>query len=466
MSPDLIDVCYLFAAVLFVLGLKGLTKPRTAVRGNLIGALAMLIAVVATMLHQDIVSVTGILIAIAVGSVAGVILALKIEMTAMPQLVALFNGLGGGASLLVAGAWLFGQEFQEKLTAGECFADALTATAASGLIGAVTLSGSLVAFAKLQELKFVKDVSFSGQTLVNLVLAVGAIAVGACVVFRPEQAQAWYWLMSAIALVLGVLLVISIGGADMPVVIALLNSYSGLAASATGFVLNNNLLIIAGSLVGASGLILTRIMCDAMNRSLGAVLFGTMQSGGSSQSDDEVYANVKSTSAEEVAMMLEVAQNVLIVPGYGMAVAQAQHAVRDLTNNLLKRDVDVQFGIHPVAGRMPGHMNVLLAEADIAYERLKEMDEVNSTMDQVDVAIVLGANDVVNPLARTDPNSPIAGMPVIDVDKARTVVVVKRSLSPGFAGIANPLFAADNALMLFGDGKQAITETTKALEEG
>ncbi len=251
----------------------------------------------------------------------------------------------------------------------------------------------------------------------------------------------------------------------MPVVIALLNSYSGLAASATGFVLNNNLLIIAGALVGASGLILTRIMCDAMNRSLGAVLFGTMQSGGSSLSDEEVYTSVRSTSADEVAMMLEVSQNVLIVPGYGMAVAQAQHAVRDLTNLLLNRDVDVQFGIHPVAGRMPGHMNVLLAEADIDYERLKEMDEVNSTMDQVDVAIVLGANDVVNPLARTDPNSPIAGMPIIDVDKARTVIVVKRSLSPGFAGIANPLFAADNTLMLFGDGKKAITEITKAFDD-
>ena len=251
----------------------------------------------------------------------------------------------------------------------------------------------------------------------------------------------------------------------MPVVIALLNSYSGLAASATGFVLNNNLLIVAGSLVGASGLILTRIMCDAMNRSLWAVLFGTLQAGKSSMSDDDVYANVKSTSSDEVAMMLEVAQKVLIVPGYGMAVAQAQHAVRDLTNLLLGQDIDVQFGIHPVAGRMPGHMNVLLAEADISYDRLQEMDDVNSTMDQFDVAIVLGANDVVNPLARTDPESPIAGMPIIDVDKARTVVVVKRSLSPGFAGIANPLFAADNALMLFGDGKAAIVDIVKALQE-
>jgi len=398
-SSYLIDLSYLVAAILFIVGLKGLTKPRTAVRGNLLGALAMLIAVVATMLHHNIVSVTGLLVAMAIGSVVGVVLAVEIEMTAMPQLVALFNGLGGGASVLVAGAWLAGKEFQSRLTSGICFADILTATAASGLIGAVTLSGSLVAFGKLQELKFVKDISFPGQRLFNLVLALGSVGLGSLIVTNPEHAQLWFWLMTITATLLGVFLVISIGGADMPVVIALLNSYSGLAASATGFVLNNSVLIIAGSLVGASGLILTRIMCDAMNRSLWAVLFGKMQSGGTALSNDEVYANVKSTSAEEVAMMLEVAQTVLIVPGYGMAVAQAQHAVRDLTNSLLKKDVDVQFGIHPVAGRMPGHMNVLLAEADISYDRLKEMDEVNGMMDQVDVAIVLGANGFTTSLA-------------------------------------------------------------------
>lgn len=465
MSPLLIDAAYLLSAALFVFGLKGLTRPRTAVTGNLMGATGMLIAIIVTLLHQDIIGYTTVLVAMGIGAVVGVVLALRIEMTAMPQLVALFNGLGGGASVFVAGAYLAGGRFDQQLTTGNCFADVLTATAASGLIGAVTLTGSLVAFAKLQELKFVRDISFPGQKLVNLLLALSAIGLGVLLVMQPQRAELAYWGMSIVAALLGVLLVISIGGADMPVVIALLNSYSGLAASATGFVLNNNLLIIAGSLVGASGLILTQIMCVAMNRSLWAVLFGTMQSSGSSQSDDDVYANVKSTSAEEVAMMLEVAQNVLIVPGYGMAVAQAQHAVRDLTNALLSRDVEVQFGIHPVAGRMPGHMNVLLAEADIAYERLLEMDDVNATMDQVDVAIVLGANDVVNPLARTDPGSPIAGMPIIDVDRARNVVVVKRSLSPGFAGIANPLFAADNALMLFGDGKDAITEVTRSLDD-
>ena len=459
MSIALIDLCYLVSAILFIVGLKGLTRPRTAVRGNQMGALAMLVAVVATMLHQDVVSLGGILVGIVIGSAVGVVLASRIEMTAMPQLVALFNGLGGAASVLVAGGYLAGATSVNS-------ASVLAATAASGLIGAVTLSGSMVAFGKLQELKFVKDISFSGQKLINLGLAVASIFLGYLLVAQPANAQIWFWLMSLAALALGVLLVISIGGADMPVVIALLNSYSGLAASATGFVLDNNLLIIAGSLVGASGLILTRIMCKAMNRSLVAVLFGTLQGGTSTLSDDEAYANVRSTSADEVAMMLEIAQNVLIVPGYGMAVAQAQHAVRDLTNLLLARDIEVNFGIHPVAGRMPGHMNVLLAEADIDYERLKEMDDVNSTMEQVDVAIVLGANDVVNPLARTDPNSPIAGMPIIDVDKARTVIVIKRSLSPGFAGIANPLFGSDNTMMLFGDGKGAIVEIGKALQDG
>jgi proton-translocating NAD(P)+ transhydrogenase subunit beta len=464
-SNELVDLFYLVSAVLFVLGLKGLTRPRTAVRGNLTGAVAMLIAVVVTMLHQDVIGWSVILIGMAIGAGVGTLLALRIAMTAMPQLVALFNGLGGGASVLVAGAWLAGKTFAATVEGGTASADVLLATAASGLIGAVTLSGSLVAFAKLQGLKFVKDLRFSGQKPLNAGLAIACLALCVLIVGQPTWAGWLFWLMCVVALALGVLLVISIGGADMPVVIALLNSYSGLAAAATGFVLNNNLLIISGALVGASGLILTRIMCEAMNRSLPAVLFGTMQGGTSSLSADEAYVNVKSTSPEEVAMMLEVAQRVLIVPGYGMAVAQAQHAVRDLTNFLVAKDIEVEFGIHPVAGRMPGHMNVLLAEADISYDRLKEMDEVNATMDQVDVAIVLGANDVVNPLAKTDPESPIAGMPIIEVDRARTVVVIKRSLSPGFAGIANPLFAMDHSLMLFSDGKKAIVDVVKALHE-
>ena len=455
---DLIDLSYLLAAILFIVGLKGLTRPRTAVRGNQLGALAMLIAVVTTMRHEEVISFTGVLMGIGIGSAIGALLAVQVAMTAMPQLVALFNGLGGAASVLVAGSYLAGNPTLNNVSV-------LGATAASGLIGAITLSGSLVAFGKLQELSFIRDLSFTGQHLINLALALVSLMLGYLLINQPEHAQLWYWLMSLVAVGLGVLLVISIGGADMPVVIALLNSYSGLAASATGFVLNNNLLIIAGALVGASGLILTRIMCDAMNRSLWAVLFGTPQEGSISLSDEEAYANIRSTSADEVAMILEVAQSVLIVPGYGMAVAQAQHAVRDLSNLLLARDIEVMFGIHPVAGRMPGHMNVLLAEADIAYERLREMDDVNADIEQVDVAIVLGANDVVNPLARTDPDSPIAGMPIINVDRARIVIVIKRSLSAGFAGIANPLFGAENTLMLFGDGKAAVVEIGKALQE-
>ena len=462
----IVDLCYLVSAVLFVIGLKGITKPRTAVRGNLIGSAAMLLAVVATLLHRDVLSWTGILIGIAIGTVIGTVMAKRVQMTSMPQLVAVFNGLGGAGSFLVAGAYLAGKGHAAGVAAGTEGADVLIATGASGLIGAVTLTGSLVAYGKLEELKFIKDFNAPWQKLANLGLAVASVGLCAVMVCEPAWAGVAFWGMVLLALTLGVLLVISIGGADMPVVIALLNSYSGIAASATGFVLNNTLLIIAGSLVGASGIILTRIMCTAMNRSLWAVLFGTMQAKGKSTTADDIYANVKATSPEEVALMLEVAQRVLIVPGYGMAVAQAQHAVRDLTNLLLSKDIEVEFGIHPVAGRMPGHMNVLLAEADIAYERLKEMDEVNASMEQVDVAIVLGANDVVNPLARTDPNSPIAGMPIIDVDKARTVVNIKRSLSPGFAGIANPLFAMDHSLMLYADGKKAIVDIVKALQEG
>ncbi len=466
MNSALIDVCCLVSAVMFINGLQGMTRPRTAVRGNLTAAVGMLLAVIATMLHREVIGWSSILAGIALGSGIGVFLALRVQMTAMPQLVALYNGLGGAASVLVGGAYLAGREHAASVLAGNSLADVMAATGASGLIGGITFSGSLVAYGKLEELKFMRDFSAPWQKPANLVLGVTALGLCLLMILQPQHAGVWFWLMSLVSLVLGVLLVVSIGGADMPVVIALLNSYSGIAASATGFVLNNSLLIIAGSLVGASGVILTKIMCEAMNRSLWAVLFGTLQSAGRSTTRDDIYSSVKSTSAEEVAMLLEAAQRVLIVPGYGMAVAQAQHAVRALTNILLSKGIEVEFGIHPVAGRMPGHMNVLLAEADIPYERLKEMDEVNATMDHVDVAIVLGANDVVNPLARTDPHSPIAGMPIIDVDRARTVINIKRSLSPGFAGIANPLFALDHSLMLFADGRKAIVDIVKALQEG
>ncbi len=459
MTPVWIDLIYLLAAVLFISGLKGLTKPRTAVRGNQLGAIAMLLAVIATLLSQNF-SISLILLGIVIGSGIGAVLATRVQMTEMPELVALFNGLGGAASVLVAGAFLV--SVNRSLVASS----EMTAAALSGLIGAVTFSGSFVAFGKLHGLKMIKDIRFNGQQMANFGLMLICLILGLLVVMHSSWASYYYWTMAIFALTLGYLMVISIGGADMPVVISLLNSFSGLAAAATGFALGNTVLIIAGSLVGASGLILTKIMCVAMNRSLGHVLFGVLQPSEATASADEVYVNVKSTSAEEVAMLLEVATKVAIIPGYGMAVAQAQHAVRDLTNQLLERDIDVNFGIHPVAGRMPGHMNVLLAEADIDYARLKEMDDINSEMDQVDIAIVLGANDVVNPEARTNPESPIAGMPIIDVDKARTVIVIKRSLSPGFAGIPNPLFSADNTLMFYGDGKDAIQAISKALDEG
>ncbi len=475
-----IDIAYLVAAILFILGLKGLTRPRTAVRGNLMGACAMLIAIIVTLLDQQVLQFGWILAGLVIGTGVGVVLAIKIRFERMPELVALFNGFGGGASFLVAGAELYRNAKLAvtplgKTPAADTILEALSdmfpveagvAIAASGLIGAVTLSGSLVAFAKLAELKFLRQIpAIPMQQVVNGLLGMLALLLCIILVTNPGS-QLIYWLIVAVALVLGYSLTISIGGADMPVVIALLNSYSGLAAAATGFVLQNNVLIISGSLVGASGLILTKLMCDAMNRSLTHVLFGKLGPAADGPSAEEVYANVKSTSAEEVAMLMDVARRVVIVPGYGMAVAQAQHAVRDLMNLLKSRDIEVEFGIHPVAGRMPGHMNVLLAEADIPYDLLKEMDEINSTMEQTDVCLVVGANDTVNPDARTNPNSPIAGMPIINADKARTCVVIKRSLSPGFAGIPNPLFAADNTLMLFSDGKQAIVDIINAIKEG
>jgi len=461
-SSTWIDLSYLVVIVLFIFGLKGLTHPRSAVRGNRLGSLAMFLAVVFTLFATEQFDWTLIIIGIAIGAAIGCYLAYTIEMTAMPQLVALFNGFGGLASVLVAGAYLMIVSDQSPDSS------VLIATAVSGLIGAVTFTGSIIAFAKLQGIKMIKDIRFSGQQLLNLGLLVAGVFFAFLIYQQPDHAILYYWLMVMLSFGLGVFLVISIGGADMPVVIALLNSYSGLAAAATGFVLANNLLIVAGSLVGASGLILTQIMCVAMNRSLANVLFGKLQpsGGGDGPDADEVYANVRSTSADEVAMMLEVASRVVIVPGYGMAVAQAQHAVSDLSDYLSERDVNVEFGIHPVAGRMPGHMNVLLAEADIPYEQLKEMDVINSSFEQTDVVIVLGANDVVNPDAQNDPNSPISGMPIMEVYKARTVVVIKRSLSPGFAGVPNPLFAADNALMLFADGRDAIVDILNALREG
>ena len=463
MSAVLIDLAYLLASALFILGIRGLTHPRTAVRGNLMGATGMLIAIVATLLDGQVfgsgMSGLGTILAgIALGSLIGAVLALKIQMTAMPEMVALLNAFGGGASALVAGAVLVGSTPTLQAT---------VATVASGIIGSVTFTGSLVAFDKLRGMLLPDaPVTFTGQQPLNFLLALVALGFGALLIADPA-ATTTYLAVVAISLVLGVLLTISIGGADMPVAIALLNSYSGLAAASTGFVLNNDILIITGSLVGASGIILTRIMCKAMNRSLVNVLVGAIAAGETKKEDaDAVYeGRIKRTSAEEVAMLLDTAKRVVFVPGYGLAVSQAQHQLRDLATVLEDRGVDVEYAIHPVAGRMPGHMNVLLAEADVDYSKLKEMDEINPTFGQTDVSIVIGANDIVNPDARTNPQSPIAGMPILDVDKSTTVVVVKRSLSPGFAGIPNPLFAGDNTLMLFADAKQAVLDLTVAVKE-
>ncbi|NOZ40892.1 MAG: NAD(P)(+) transhydrogenase (Re/Si-specific) subunit beta [Planctomycetes bacterium] len=443
---------YLVAAILFILGIKGMTHPRTAVRGNQLGAIGMLVAVVITLLAGG-VNWSVVIIGMAVGTAGGVWLANTVQMTQMPQLVALFNGFGGIASVLVAGA-----EVLKGTDSVAAFAAGLT-----GLIGSVTFTGSLIAAGKLQELpQFKKPWSFSGQQAVCAAL----LALALLFAWGMTDGGGEYFFLVIVSLVLGVFLVTPIGGADMPVVIALLNSYSGLAAAAAGFVINNNVLIIAGSLVGASGLILCNIMCKAMNRSLTNVLFGKFEATGESASADSVYeGKIKRTSADEVAMMLDGVQRVVIVPGYGLAVAQAQHAVRDLANLLEAEGATVEYAIHPVAGRMPGHMNVLLAEADVPYDQLKEMDEINPTFAQCDVAIVIGANDVVNPVADTDPTSPIAGMPILNVSEARTVIMIKRSLSPGFAGIPNPLFAADNCLMLFGDGKKVLVDLIAALKE-
>ena len=453
-----INLLYLIASVLFIVGIKGLTHPRSAVRGNWLGALGMLLAVIATFLAKGL-AFPYVLGAIAIGSAIGAIVAARVPMTDMPEMVALFNGFGGVASTLVAGALFMRYGAQLSM-------QPIVATAASGLIGTVTLTGSVIAWAKLSEKMSGNAIHFGGQQVLNSLVALASLAACVWVVVDPGNPTA-YWVLCLAAGVLGVLLTIPIGGADMPVVIALLNSYSGLAAAATGFVLDNNVLIIAGSLVGASGIILTSIMCKAMNRSLAHVLFGKLGPTATTASADEVYGGkVKATSPEEVAMLFDGAQRAVIVPGYGMAVAQAQHVVRDLANLLESRGCQVEYAIHPVAGRMPGHMNVLLAEADVPYDQLIEMDTINPTMATVDVCMVIGANDVVNPDAREDPTSPIAGMPIIDADKARTVVVVKRSLSPGFAGIPNPLFAMDNTLMMFGDGKKAIQELVTALKEG
>ena len=455
MSPNLRALLYLVAAVAFIVALKRLGSPRTARSGNAVGAAGMLLAIVVTLIDADVA--WGVVIAgIAVGSAAGVMLALRVQMTAMPQLVAAFNGFGGAASALVAGAEFLRADGLTLPT------ETILTMILSVVIGSVTMTGSFVAFGKLQGIVSGRPVTYPGQQVVNGLIA--AATVGAAVWAQASQEPIGFWLAAAGALVLGVLFVLPIGGADMPVIIALLNSLSGLAAATTGFVISNSALIIGGALVGASGLILTMLMTEAMNRSLGNVVFGAFGTGDSSSGAPTASGgDAHSTTADDVAIALAYARQVVIVPGYGMAVAQAQHAIRELMQGLERRGVKVAFGIHPVAGRMPGHMNVLLAEADIPYDQLLDLEQSNSLLGRTDVVLVVGANDVVNPSARDDAQSPIYGMPILQVDHASTVVVIKRSLSPGFAGIDNPLFYMDNTRMLFADAKKALTDLERAL---
>ncbi|MFP6565261.1 MAG: NAD(P)(+) transhydrogenase (Re/Si-specific) subunit beta [Myxococcota bacterium] len=461
MSNILIQFCYLLAAVLFILGLRGLTSAKTAARGNALAALGMLVAVVAVLLDQDVVDFPTVLAGIALGSALGAVLALRIQMTAMPQMVAVLNGLGGAASALVAST-----EIVNAVAGTGPVPEGVVplAVALSVLVGSLTLTGSLVAFAKLQELVGGAAVVYPLQRTTNALMGAAAIAVSVLFIANPLDPALLLGLV-ALALLLGVLLVIPIGGADMPVVISLLNSYSGIAACATGFVLDNSALVISGALVGASGLILTKIMCDAMNRSLVNVLFGgfgAKPSAGGTEVGVETRTAIGYTP-EDAAMIFSNARSVIIVPGYGMAVAQAQHVVREFSEVLREKGIRVQFAIHPVAGRMPGHMNVLLAEANVPYEELVEMDDINPQFVETDVALVIGANDVVNPAAREDTASPIYGMPILDVDRSQHVFVLKRSMNPGFAGIQNELFFNDNTMMIFGDAKATVLKLVEAV---
>jgi NAD(P) transhydrogenase subunit beta len=445
----LINLSYTLAAVLFILGLKFLSHPATARRGNSLSALGMLLAVVVTLLDQSIIDYRWILLGIVIGAVIGALAARLVAMTAMPEMVALLNGFGGISSLLVG--WV-------ALAQPDLSSFILMTIFLSILIGGMTFTGSLVAWGKLSERISGRPFLFHGQRQVNALILLANFTCGVMFVLYPEQ-PLWLYLAIVLSATLGVMTVMPIGGADMPVVISLLNSYSGLAACAAGFAISNNILIVAGSLVGASGMILTKIMCKAMNRSLGNVLFSGF--GAPSGADDKLEGEVKSLSAEDAYYILEAAQSVVIVPGYGMAVAQAQHGVKELQMLLEENGCEVVYAIHPVAGRMPGHMNVLLAEADVPYDLLQEMDDINPRMATFDVAIVIGANDVVNSAARENMNSPIYGMPIINVDYARTVFVLKRSMASGFAGLDNPLFYKENTRMIFGDAKETVNKLVR-----
>ena len=457
-----IDIAYLVSAISFIYGLKMLSHPKTARNGNLISSFGMLVAIIATLAIPGNLNWLMIVIGIVVGSIIGVFFAIRVQMTQMPQLVAIFNGFGGAASALVACS-----EFL-KINDGSTFAISL-----SIIVGTLTFTGSFIAFGKLQGFISGQPITFTGQQILNALLALILIGSTVMMIMDIESMIAFYVILGLAAL-LGIFLVIPIGGADMPVVISLLNSYSGIAAAMTGFVLYGSsdetkaagsALIICGSLVGASGMILTQIMCKGMNRSLVNVIFGTVGSEVESGPSEGKQLNIKNYSTEEAAMIFDAAEKVIIVPGYGLAVAQAQHAVREIADFLEEKGKRVLYAIHPVAGRMPGHMNVLLAEANIPYESLKDLDEINSEFKNCDVALVLGANDVVNPAARTDKSSPIYGMPILNVDQSQTVIINKRTMNTGFAGIQNELFGNDNSIMVFGDAKDMLVKLLSDLKE-
>jgi len=445
MSAAFINATYILSAALFIFGLKQLSSPATAVRGNLISAVAMFIAVLVTLLSREILEYQWIVAAMVVGGIVGAVAAQKVEMTGMPEMVALFNGSGGIASLFVGWAALYN-------TGNTTFT--IITVLLSVLIGGMTFSGSIIAWGKLSEVMTSSAIVFGAQRIVNAALLAVLVICGVLFAMDPSLTSPYFYAVIVLSLIFGVMAVIPVGGADMPVVISLLNSYSGLAAAAAGFAINNIILIVAGSLVGAAGIILTNIMCKAMNRSLANVLFSGF---GAVKTATKVEGEVKPIVADDAYLILEAAASVTFVPGYGMAVAQAQHVVRELGELLEANGAEVTYAIHPVAGRMPGHMNVLLAEANVPYDQLVEMDDINPRISNVDVAVVIGANDVVNPAAREDENSPIYGMPIINVDQARTVFVLKRSMASGFSGVDNPLFFGENTRMLFGDAKESLS---------
>jgi NAD(P) transhydrogenase subunit beta len=461
-SRDVTNLLYLITIVTFILALRFLSHPTTARRGNWIGALGMLIAVVVTFVQDEIVSFWEIAVGMVIGGAFGAVAARRVRMTAMPQMVALFNGVGGGAAALISLA-----EFHNRAPdPGTLKTDISLAIMLSAIIGSISFAGSMVAFAKLQELIKGRPIVYPLQQLTNALLFIAVFAAGIAIAAGVEQ-QWVLWALLGGATLFGILFVLPIGGADMPVVIALLNAFTGLAAAATGFELENNVLIVSGMLVGASGTLLTILMARAMNRSIANVLFGAfgqLVPAMAGAAAGEADGQVRSASAEDVAVMLAYAKRVVFVPGYGMAVAQAQHDVRTLADLLEARGVQVSYAIHPVAGRMPGHMNVLLAEANVPYPQLKEMDEVNPEFPRTDVALVIGANDVVNPDARSNAGSPIYGMPILNVDEARQVVVLKRSMNPGFAGIENPLFLNPKTVMLFGDAKDSVEKLSASVK--